>query len=102
MIYFIACRAANAVKIGSCADSAYMLYKRLSTLRCSNPWALDVIGAEGGGRSEEAALHLRFAPHRIHGDWFRLAPEIEAYAAQLTIPPYPHRRREPQSADQAA
>jgi len=41
------------------------------------PIVLEKVGH--GGFPEEQWLHKVFAPHRSHGEWFAISPDIEAY-----------------------
>lgn len=86
MIYFIACADAQAVKIGITKDYVYYVYKRLTVMQTGCPLRLELVGTEEGYKDEEAVLHARFAPARIHGEWYRMTDELRAYVAQLTVP----------------
>lgn len=91
MIYFVVCRAANAVKIGY-ATQAYHLtedrtaFERLHTLQTGCPFELEIAGISEGSKSEEAELHLRFGLQRIRGEWFRITPELEGHFTTLHKP----------------
>jgi hypothetical protein len=91
MIYFIACPDAGAVKIGVTEDRIICVYKRLTIMQTGCPLRLELVGTEDGHKAEEAVLHARFAPARIHGEWYRLTDELRAYVAQLTVPDKPSR-----------
>jgi hypothetical protein len=93
VIYFIACPAAGAVKIGMCRDNPFYLYTRLCDLQCANPHRLELVGAQDGGIAEEKALHARFASGRIRGEWFKLTPDVSEHIATLTIPEKPFATR---------
>ena len=69
--YFIRC--ADTVKIG-CARN---VQARLAQLQISNANQLVLLGTT---LEPEASVHARFATHRLRGEWFKLVPEIEAYA----------------------
>lgn len=75
LTYFIRC--GDTVKIGCSRDVA----ARLATLQISNAAPLQLLGVTP---ESESTLHRQFAEHRLHGEWFRLAPAIEAYCAALT------------------
>jgi hypothetical protein len=88
MIYFVACREADAVKIGICSAR---VHKRVSMLQVGCPLRLELMGVQDGYTEEERELLKRFAAHRIHGEWFRLTDEIREYAATLSMPAPPVR-----------
>jgi hypothetical protein len=70
VIYFIRSCHAGPVKIGYVADE-YALDARLGSLQVANPEELYVDAVLPGDRDQERALHERFAPGRIRGEWFR-------------------------------
>lgn len=76
-VYFV--QAGDAVKIGMSKD----IPKRLRTLRTMSPLPLELLGAVPGGRQEEAELHREWATQRLHGEWFRAAPELLGRIADL-------------------
>lgn len=83
MIYFIGCAAANAVKIGRTYNEPY---KRLMSMQACCPLELQLIGVTEGYGVEEAALHARFAPSRIRGEWFTMTDELRDHVAQFPPP----------------
>lgn len=91
MIYFVACRQANAVKIGVTRDYPGCVQKRVSMLQVGCPLKLELIGAQDGGFEEERALLERFAPDRIHGEWFRVSVALLDHVATLDVPAAPAR-----------
>lgn len=91
MIYFVACREANAVKIGLTSDYPGCVQKRVSMLQVGCPLRLELIGAQAGDREEERALLERFASDRIHGEWFRVSAALLDHVASLEIPQAPPR-----------
>lgn len=69
VVYFI--RVGDRVKIGWSTD--YRSRFRQLTL----PGDAQVVRTEPGGPSEEAALHARFAPHRIgNTEWFYVRDDL--------------------------
>jgi hypothetical protein len=83
MIYFITAREIGRVKIGYSASPRH----RFSKIQSDSPVRLALERICDGDTAEEARLHARFAAHRIAGEWFNLAPDIEAHMA--TIPALP-------------
>jgi len=89
MIYFVACREANAVKIGATGDTGSDLHKRFSMIQGSCPLRLELLGVQDGYKIEERRLHAHFSSALIHGEWFRFTDEIRAHCA--TLLPVPER-----------
>lgn len=81
-VYFIQPEGEPAVKIGITSN----VPARLSALQMAHHRPLNVIGIMPGGGREEAALHARFAAHRLRGEWFRLDDEIAGFVAALSKP----------------
>lgn len=61
--------------------------KRLKSLQNASPLKLKCLGIIAGGRDLERTLHIRFAPSRLHGEWFspekKLLQYIRKYAISL-------------------
>jgi hypothetical protein len=96
VIYFIACPEANAVKIGTTAQSYHAsaesaLFARLVQAQVNCPLKLEAMAMCDGGKPEEAELHLRFANLRIRGEWFTLTDDLKAFIAQFPTPVRPVR-----------
>jgi hypothetical protein len=72
MIYFIKNVVNGQIKIGF-ADSPN---KRLADLQTGSTDKLVLIRSIDGDKATEAALHERFAVHRLQGEWFTPADEI--------------------------
>lgn len=70
---------ADYVKIGY----ARCLKDRIATLQTGLPVELIVYGSWPGTKSDEGALHARFATERLRGDWFRLTPEVHQVISDL-------------------
>lgn len=87
--YFVTCREANAVKIGCSVDP----HGRLPEIQAGCPLPLKLEATLPGLHAEEKDMHWRFSEHRIHGEWFTLASEIELVIAANPAPPAPKRRR---------
>lgn len=75
MIYFLAAPTAGMVKIGY----SYSMWERVEVIQAMSPVRLNLIGAMPGDRTTEAALHLRFAHLRSHGEWFRLDDDLDGF-----------------------
>lgn len=60
------------MKIGWTSD----LVGRLETLQVGYPGRLVVLRTVDGGVALEKQLHRRFAKLRVHGEWYRLTPDI--------------------------
>jgi hypothetical protein len=76
-VYVLAARRVNAVKIGFTAD----VDRRVKTLRAMSPAPLVIVAVVEGSRGDEAILHRRFAPYRLHDEWYRLTPECRQLLA---------------------
>jgi hypothetical protein len=76
-VYFITCRTANAVKIGSSGDP----HLRVREIQIGCPGKVRLEAILPGSIAEEKALHRRFADHRTQGEWFNITPVIEAMIA---------------------
>jgi DNA-binding XRE family transcriptional regulator len=72
IIYFIQMGDGGPVKIGYTADLA----KRINSLNCGSPHALNVLGTIPGTTAVERALHKLFKPYRMRLEWFEPAPEV--------------------------
>ena len=72
-VYYVQRPGDDAIKIGVTNDIA----KRLGGLRTVAPVVL--LATHLGGRPAEQAMHVRFAEHRVDGEWFRPVPELLAH-----------------------
>jgi hypothetical protein len=86
VIYFITAREIGRVKIGLSDEPRGRFIK----MRSDSPTALALERLCEGDTTAERELHVRFAEHRLHGEWFALSPEIEAHMAAL--PAYTFKR----------
>lgn len=82
LVYFVCAEGGDRIKIGKTRD----LTRRLLSLRAHSPTPLVVLATEPGGLQREAELHAKFAPMRLHGEWFRAEPELLDYIATLAVP----------------
>lgn len=76
-VYFVTCREANAVKIGSSLEP----HTRLGELQAYCPLLLTLEAVLPGGTEEEFTFHRRFEDVRIRGEWFTITEMIEAIIA---------------------
>lgn len=76
--YFIGADT-GPVKIGYSVDVA----ARMASMQAGSPVLLRILAIAPGGAAREAAYHQQFADLRLHGEWFRRTPEIEAEIALL-------------------
>lgn len=67
VVYAIA--ANGLVKFGYTKNTK----RRIATLQTGSPVPLYVVAIRPGTRADERAAHARFAPHRVHGEWFRVS-----------------------------
>lgn len=77
-VYFIGPKD-GPIKIGM----ASRLDFRIRDLRLMNAYPLEVWATVEAPASVEREYHRKFAEHRIHGEWFKRVPEIEAEIGQL-------------------
>ncbi len=81
-VYFIGDRAQGVVKIGKSNKPS----QRFQSLQTDNPQSLQILGTillptEHAAWTKESELHAKFGHLRIQGEWFRLAPDLEAEIA---------------------
>lgn len=76
-VYFVQALRLGLVKIGIARD----VPSRMAALQTGSPDTLTLIGAISTNApcSLEKTLHMRFAAHRRHGEWFEPAEELLAY-----------------------
>lgn len=93
-VYMIRAGENGPVKIG-CSDD---VTNRLVKMQADNHERLAILRIFGGGEAEEAALHLRFADQRLHGEWFAFSRLMLGHLGlhELTAPePDPPQLPEP-------
>lgn len=78
-VYFIQEGDSGPVKIGFSRDVA----RRLGELQRQAKAPLRLLVSFEGTRRDEAALHTRFADHRLFGEWFHPAAELLEHVAAL-------------------
>lgn len=74
VLYFITPAVPGTIKIGISAR----LRQRVTSLQTVVPYGLGEVWYTEGGRALEKALHTKFAPHRLPGEWFVDVPAIRA------------------------
>lgn len=62
------------VKIG-CAT---MVEARLKQMLTWSPLPLEIVAQMPGGYTLERRFHIRFQDDRLHSEWFRWSPELQA------------------------
>lgn len=76
MIYFIQTTCERGfIKIGTARN----FRQRLDQLQRASPYRLKVVRTLPGGKTEERAIHERFAAARERGEWFNATDELCAY-----------------------
>jgi hypothetical protein len=80
-VYFITCREINRVKIG-CANDPWDRFDKIKT---ASPATLKLEAVFNGSFEKEREYHAAFAAHRIQGEWFEIAPEIEAVIQSASV-----------------
>jgi hypothetical protein len=78
VIYFIRDVHSGLVKIGSSITP----WKRLAYLQTGAAGQLDMLAVIAGEVGDEAALHTRFAPQRVRGEWFTFPGPIAIFLAE--------------------
>lgn len=76
IVYFIEAVGLDCVKIGTAEGGAG---SRLKALQTACPAKLRVLKEIDGGIVKERLLHQKFKSDRLHGEWFRLSPQIKNF-----------------------
>lgn len=79
-IYFFECETTREIKIGITSGQ---VEKRMATVQTARGHKISLLATVPGTTKFERALHGRFSPHRLRGEWFRPHPDILAFIAQL-------------------
>ncbi len=79
-VYFVEAVGTGCVKVGFTGGH---IENRLRDLACVSPHELRLLATMLGGLGEEQALHIRFAPLRVRGEWFRHEGELAELIAEL-------------------
>lgn len=72
VVYFIHDEIRSAIKIGFATN----LYQRFASIQSSSASPLKLLGAVAGTLDDEAALHQKWHPLLIRGEWFSATPEL--------------------------
>jgi len=72
VIYFVRVVGHEPIKIGFSEDVS----RRLAAFRTHHWGNVEVLLVMPGLRDDEKAIHQRFEPHRIRGEWFMPAPDV--------------------------
>jgi hypothetical protein len=83
MVYFIHDDVATAIKIGYSTN----VKQRLADLQTSSSTKLVLLGVMPGSMNDERRLHAKF--ERLHGEWFRVTPELLEFIREHTTPQIP-------------
>lgn len=81
IIYFIQSEQTKAIKIGYTTGE---VRNRVSSLQTAHPCKLHLLATMPGDLQYEKLLHMRFAEHRLEGEWFKVHPDLVEFIATLT------------------
>ena len=73
VVYFVEAVGLHMIKIGWTLRIA----TRLRTLQCASPNELRLVATTPGGHKDEKTLHNIFRLHRVRGEWFTYATEVD-------------------------
>ncbi len=83
MIYFIKNNTGDGfIKIGYTKRN---IRKRISALQTASPAPLTLLAGMPGGLDKEKILHAKFKKYRVHGEWFKVVPEIIEYINNIPV-----------------
>jgi transcription elongation factor Elf1 len=71
-VYFIRSPANGLVKIGFSANPK----ERIDSLQTAHGTKLELLALRKGSLGDERALHQRFRPYRVKGEWFEAVDEL--------------------------
>jgi hypothetical protein len=77
--FFVTHPRGDKIKIGYTTNPG----ERIATLRTASPVELRILAVFRGTKSDEAMLHEHFAAHRIHGEWFKMNPELRQFIKRV-------------------
>ena len=81
-VYFIESKAAGLIKIGRSVNPV----SRFNAIRTMSPDKLVLLGYLPEEVATENELHKKFAHLRMHGEWFKAAPELREAIERLLAP----------------
>jgi hypothetical protein len=85
VIYGFLAPVAQAVKIGATMQP---IGRRLTIARSTCPVPIKLAALMCGAVvGDEAALHRELRASRLHGEWFRLTPEVQAWIDSNAVDP---------------
>lgn len=79
VVYFVSDDLGQAIKIGTAKNAN----TRLAELQCGSSSKLRILKVVKGDRKHEAKLHQKFKHLRMHGEWFKAAPELIKFIESL-------------------
>jgi Meiotically up-regulated gene 113 len=85
LVYFVEAVGLDLIKIGHSRD----IGKRMRRLSTGCPAPMRLLGTMPGGEKIERHYHERLAAFRVHGEWFRKAPEVASLLAGINAVPEP-------------
>lgn len=74
-VYFARAGQTGPIKIGFTFGE---VAERVAELQCGCPWPITVLHEMPGGIEAEAFLHRQLSDHRMCGEWFAPAEQVEA------------------------
>lgn len=78
-VYFVRCDVTDLVKVGWSKNPR----RRLQQVQRMSPTSLRIVGMAKAMIEAERRLHAALAPHRDHGEWFRLDDALLAHGLSL-------------------
>lgn len=79
LVYFLQVNDDGPIKIGWTGDTEKFASRR-SALQTGCPWPLQLVGTAPGTHDLERALHKRYKPLHMQGEWFFPSAELLALA----------------------
>lgn len=79
IVYFVQVETDGPIKIGFTVDMA----GRFGALQTSSPHALRLLGTVPGDEERERQIHEEFEHLRMQGEWFKPAPELLDFIAEV-------------------
>jgi hypothetical protein len=79
VVYFAQENVNDAIKIGTSTQ----VKKRIRSLEQFYRCTITILATVVGRHRVESWMHYRFERYRLYGEWFRPAPELLAYIAEI-------------------